>query len=114
MNIFRWFVTFVVSIFALLFSISNLEVVGVQITPFHPGYDLPLYAVILATLSLGFFWGGVMVWFNGSQTRKDLRQAKKDVKRLEKDLDEARKLDETSNAITPVTNTPLPTLKSHK
>ncbi|MGB1077743.1 MAG: lipopolysaccharide assembly protein LapA domain-containing protein [Bdellovibrionales bacterium] len=91
MGILRWFVTFVVSLLVLAFSVSNLELVGVRWSPFHPSYDLPLYAVILAALSLGFFWGGLMVWFSGSKTRSNLRQANKDIKRLEKDVEEARK-----------------------
>lgn len=92
MGILRWFFTFVVSVIVLMFSISNLDIVAVNWSPFHPSYDLPLYAVILAALSLGFFWGGVMVWFSGSAARTKLRQTTKDIKRLETDLEEARQL----------------------
>ncbi len=96
MGILRWFITFVISVIVLAFSISNLEIVGVHWSPFHPSYDLPLYAVILAALSLGFFWGGLMVWFSGSAVRTNLRKSKKDIKRLEKDVEEARKTSSTS------------------
>jgi uncharacterized integral membrane protein len=92
MGILRWFITFIVSIFVLVFSVSNLDFVAVHWSPFHPSYDLPLYAVILAALSLGFFWGGLMVWFSGSAARSKLRHATKDIKRLETDLEESRKL----------------------
>ena len=100
MGILRWFITFIVSLLVLAFSVSNLDLIGVRWSPFHPSYDLPLYAVILAALSLGFFWGGLMVWFSGSKARSNLRQANKDVKRLEKDLEEARKASSTSTEIT--------------
>jgi len=98
MGILRWLVTFVVSVTVIVFSISNLESVGIHWSPFHPAYNLPLYAIILAALSLGFFWGGLMVWFGGSKTRTALRQTNKDIKRLEKDVEEARKV--TSQDVT--------------
>ena len=99
MGILRWFTTFLVSVVVIVFSISNLELVGVHWSPFHPSYNLPLYAVILAALSLGFFWGGLMVWFSGSKTRSKLRQANKDIKRLETDVEEARKTSQASRVL---------------
>ena len=103
MGILRWFITFIVSIVVLAFSVSNLELVSVFWSPFHPPYELPLYAIILAALSLGFFWGGIMVWFSGSRARTKLRQSTKDIKRLEKDLDEVRKNEHTAQTTTSTT-----------
>ena len=102
MGILRWFFTFIVSIIVLTFSVSNLALVAVHWSPFHPSYDVPLYAVILAALSLGFFWGGLMVWFSGGPTRSKLRAANKDMKRLETDLEESRKLSSTKELDIPI------------
>jgi len=46
-----------------VFAISNREVVEVSMFPFDNNYSLPLYAVILFSILLGFIWGiFIMSW----------------------------------------------------
>ncbi len=99
MGILRWLLTFIVSVIVIVFSVSNLDLVSVKWSLFHDPYDIPLYAIILTALTLGFFWGGVMVWFSGHKTRSKLRHSTKEIKRLEVDLEESRK--------NPVSSTPV-------
>ena len=94
MRVFRWLVTATVALIVLGFTLSNLESTSVQLTPFHAPFTLPLYFVILGSLSVGFIWGGLLVWINGAHTRKDLRQAKKQIKALETEIEDEKALNE--------------------
>ncbi|MAQ71640.1 MAG: hypothetical protein CL565_05555 [Alphaproteobacteria bacterium] len=90
MVLLRWFITVVITIAVLGFTLSNLEQVDVQLTPFTGSYTLPLYFLILGSVALGFIWGGLLVWLNTYPQRRDGQKAKKRVDKLEKELDEER------------------------
>ena len=90
MVLLRWFITVVITLAVLGFTLSNLEQVDVQLTPFTGSYTLPLYFLILGSVALGFIWGGLLVWLNTYPQRREGQKAKKRVDKLEKELDDER------------------------
>ncbi len=85
MAILRWIITLPFIIGAVAFAIAHPEGVSITFSPFIAPIELPLYAVTLLFLLVGFFLGILMGWLGMSQTRKERRQYKKEVKVLTKD-----------------------------
>jgi len=73
------------------FCILNAQMINVIWSPLHEAYPLPLYAVLIATLTIGFLTGAITVWFNGAKIRKSLRESKKTIRTLEKELGQVEK-----------------------
>ena len=64
----------------------NAQTISVMWSPVHDTIDLPLYAIIIGSLLLGFITGCIALWFNTGHLRKTKRQQKKQIKTLEKEL----------------------------
>lgn len=69
------------------FAVFNRETVSLAWSPLHDPQDLPLYAVGLGMMAVGFVLGGVMVWLNQGTVRKTKRKQSKQIKSLEKELE---------------------------
>ncbi len=79
--------------FILIIAISGLCILNrthVELvwSPVHPAYLIPLYLVILLSISIGFFLGAVMTWVNQAPLRKKNKDNKKTIKALEKKIEE--------------------------
>ncbi|MEM9469639.1 MAG: LapA family protein [Pseudomonadota bacterium] len=84
---FKWLFALPFIAGAVAFSITNPEAVSVVWSPMHEKITLPLYAVLLSFMGIGFLLGAIMTWFGMGKLRKERRTLKKENKRLEKDLD---------------------------
>ena len=84
-------ITIPLTIFAVLFAVSNAQVVPVALWPFEGTIDWPLSAVGLVLMLSGFLCGAVFVWMQAQKTRFKLWQETKRADRLEKELDLAHK-----------------------
>jgi uncharacterized integral membrane protein len=85
----RWIAGFIFILCAGIFAVFNRTRVDVVWTPLEEPLSLPLYAVGLGALTLGFMAGGLCVWVNTGSVRREKRRQKKDIKRLEKALAES-------------------------
>jgi uncharacterized integral membrane protein len=66
------------------FALSNTEPVRLGLFPLGwLPFELPLSVVILAALGLGFFFGGLRVWFVSLRHRREARRAEAAVRLLE-------------------------------
>jgi len=68
------------------FCILNAQSINVTWSPLHDDITLPLYAIILGSLIVGFLLGACALWINRAYLRKEKRQQKKQIKTLEKEL----------------------------
>lgn len=82
---------FLVMLIVLIFAAGNRHDVEVFYTPFTPPVHLPLYAIVLSLMALGFIMGGVLVWLNESPLRQDRRKSKKEIKILQKKINTLKK-----------------------
>lgn len=46
---------------------------GVDLWPFPFMIDVPLFAIVFASLLVGVVWGGISAWLNGAKSRRTAR-----------------------------------------
>lgn len=78
--------SFTLTILIALFCILNIKSVDIIFSPLHDPISLPLYAVVLSSLALGFIIGACTLWVNSGTLRKARKQQRKQIKVLEKEL----------------------------
>ena len=83
----RWIFGLSLAIFLAGFSILNRESVTLNWGPLESTLDLPIYAIALGFMILGFIIGSLIVWLNYAPLRQTRRKQKKQIKDLEKELD---------------------------
>ena len=76
----------VVALVIILFAVSNREPVTVALWPLPYQLTLPLYAVILLTVLVGFIAGVVAHWLVGAGRRREQRRLRRQVRDLEQSL----------------------------
>ena len=80
----RWIVAVPLLVLMVLFALSNTEPVRPGLFPFgQVPFDIPLSVTILAAMALGFFLGGLRVWFTALHHRRAARRAEEAVRLLE-------------------------------
>src|SRR5690606_390358 len=75
------------TLFVVLFAISNGTDVSVAFFPGDDGYTMPVHTLGLGLLALGFLSGAVFVSILAQRLRFRLWQEKQKAQRLEKELD---------------------------
>ncbi len=81
---------------AVAFAVANPDTVNIHWSPLHDTIKLPLYAVVLSFLGVGFLLGSIMTWLGMSKVRSERRTFKRENKKLEKELNKREK--EAANA----------------
>jgi uncharacterized integral membrane protein len=80
----RWIVGVPLLLLMVVFALSNTEPVRLGLFPLgRLPFDLPLSVAILAALGLGFFLGGLRLWFTALHHRRAARRAEEAVRLLE-------------------------------
>lgn len=83
----------VLAVVLAVFCVSNLQSVSVTYSPVHDPLEVPLYAVALGGVLLGFLTGALMMWMNAVPKSWAKRR---EIKGLKKDLKYAKKTNEKS------------------
>ena len=91
-------ITLPLTLFCVLFALSNMNDVQVSFWPLSWQETLPLYVVGLGLMAAGFVCGALFVWLGAQKTRLQLWKETRKSERLEKEL----RLRETSVDKTPV------------
>lgn len=73
MKLIFWIVLFVIGIVFIAFSVTNRDIVTVDLWPSPYSVDLPVFGVALVALFIGFIWGGIIAWVYGGKTRQRVR-----------------------------------------
>jgi uncharacterized integral membrane protein len=80
----RWIVGIPLLLLMVLFALSNKQAVPLGLFPLgRLPFEVPLSVVILAAMGLGFFLGGLRVWFTALHHRRAARRAEEAVRLLE-------------------------------
>jgi hypothetical protein len=91
MNILTLLITAPLAVFAVLFAVSNMEDVTAHLMPFEGEMTLPLYALGLGMLALGFFCGALFVWILSRRTSFHHWKEKRRAGKLEQELHALKK-----------------------
>jgi putative membrane protein len=80
----RWIVGVPLLLLMVVFALSNREPVPLGLFPLgRLPFEVPLSVVVLAAMGLGFFLGGLRVWFSALRHRRAARRAEETVRLLE-------------------------------
>jgi len=89
LRLISWFLMIPAAAAVILLSVANREDVTVSLAPLPVAFALPLPAVILGAVGVGFLWGALVAWISASRSRRLGRrnryraeQAERDAKRL--------------------------------
>jgi len=101
LRLISWIIMAPVAVLVVLLSISNRDRITLSLDPLPYSFDLPVVAVILGAVAVGFIWGAFAAWASGAKTRGLSRQrryqaeqAERNAKRLQ---DRLNKLESQSN-----------------
>jgi len=71
MKFFFWIVVLPISLAVIVFAVINTQMVEVDL--FVYAISLPLFAIGLFGVFVGFVWGGVIAWLHGGKARQRAR-----------------------------------------
>lgn len=77
MKLIRWLIGLPLAIIAIVFAVSNRDMVEIDLWPFPWTAELPLYILSLGTLAVGILVGAIFAWASGSHKRAQSRREKK-------------------------------------
>lgn len=80
----------IVGLIVVLFAVSNRAAATVEIWPLPYQLSLPLYALILLAVLIGFFAGLAAAWLIGGARRREHRRLRKQLRTMERSLSEHR------------------------
>lgn len=80
----RWFVGVPLLVLMVVFALSNSEPVPLRLFPLGAlPFEVPLSVAILGAMGLGFFLGGLRLWFTAIGHRRAASRAEEAVRLLE-------------------------------
>lgn len=92
-------ITVPLTIFAVLFAVSNKAPVAVEFWPFTGVFETTINILGAVMLGGGFFLGALFVWIHSQKLRFKYWQESRKAARLEKELDLLHKKSESVSAL---------------
>jgi uncharacterized integral membrane protein len=83
-------VTAPITVLVVLFAVSNLDQVTLRLRPFPFEMTMPIWALTLIQLFVGFILGAIVTFIGDRKRRRDARAAVRRVGELEQALGTAR------------------------
>ncbi len=110
MRLLSWLIALPFAAAAIVFAVSNLHPVHLELWPLPFALDLPVYIAVLGPLALGMIAGGFIVWLAGGRHRRLARQNRRRAEQLERQLEALRQPvpQPTPSAVVPGTALPQP------
>lgn len=90
MKLIYWLLTAPLIVVAVLFAVSNLGAVEIELWPLPGTLETRLFIVVLVPLVLGFFAGGTVAWFGAGRVRSRARAAERAVRTREIEIEDLR------------------------
>ena len=79
----RWIIGIPLLLLMILFALSNTDPVRLGLFPTDYSIEVPLSVAILTAMGIGFFLGGLRLWFTALHHRRAARRANDAVRLLE-------------------------------
>ena len=77
-------ISLIVTIAVISFVASNVKPVQVDLWPFELALEVPVFALLLGGLLVGFFCGAIVMWFSQGKNRRRGREAKREAAGLQR------------------------------
>ena len=91
MRLFSWIVLVPVALAVIAFSVSNRETVVLDLWPLpFTSRPVPVFALVLSGVLVGFVWGGFSSWFADGKARRRARAEARRAEAAERELARAR------------------------
>jgi len=93
MRLVYWLIAVPLLVAAPLFAISNLDPVELSLWPLPDEWAIPVpvFAVALGGLFIGFVAGGIVAWFSAGRARARARTAERAVRTRDIEIEELRR-----------------------
>lgn len=91
MSFIRGLISAFIAILAVLFALANRQKVDLSWSPFHEPVSLPLFAVGLGGLLIGFVAGALILWLGSVGVRLEARRQRRKLAATEKQHAQALK-----------------------
>ena len=99
MKILAWAIAAVVAMVVIAFAVANRGPVEISVAPFPYRLDIPIWALAVGALVVGFLAGALVRWLLDHRVRRMARRGRRRTRALEQELAGARKkLDEAGRA----------------
>ena len=99
MRVLAWAIAAAVALVVIAFAVANRGPVSISVEPFPYRLDIPIWALAVGALVVGFLTGAVVRWLLDHKLRRSARRGRRRARALEQELARAReKLDETVRA----------------
>ena len=67
-----WLLVLILSLVIIVFAVNNRQAVELDLWVYHTP-AIPLFAVALAGIFIGFIWGGLVAWVSAGKSRQRAR-----------------------------------------
>lgn len=82
----HWFVTLPLTVFFVVFAISNRQPVEITFWPLPVAIETRLFLVVLLAIFVGFLIGELVAWIGGRRWRREARERTRRIEALEREL----------------------------
>lgn len=97
------FVGLPVALVAVVFSIANRHGMTINLWPLERSEELPVFAVILVALVVGFLLGAIVMWLSSATVRDRARRARLQKDDLERELTYVKRQQDKAEGAAPAT-----------
>ena len=99
MRVLAWAIAAIVALVVIAFAVANRGPVTISVEPFPYRLDIPVWALAVGALLVGFLSGALVRWLLDHKARRMARRGRRRTRALEQELAGARqKLDEAVRA----------------
>ena len=99
MRILAWAIAGAVAVIVIAFAVANRGPVTISVAPFPYSIDIPMWALAVGALAVGFLTGALVRWLLDHKVRSMARRGRRRTRALEQELARAReKLDDAVRA----------------
>ena len=99
MRVLAWAIAAIVAVVVIAFAVANRGPVTISVEPLPYRLDIPIWAIAVGALAVGFLTGALVRWLLDHKVRRMARRGRRRARALEQELAGARKkLDEAVRA----------------
>lgn len=81
-----WIVVLPTALAVIVFAVNNRQAVEIDTWPLPYMIEMPIFAVALIGVFVGFLWGGFVAWVGAGKTRRRARELMRRVESDQRDM----------------------------